>query len=78
MYNQLKKYFDLKKKNYDKADVHTYQWIGSCEWDDKTGYTDRFNVVGFDGEHHITLDLRGRKYISHTQEADELAESLNN
>ncbi|XP_058617333.1 major histocompatibility complex class I-related gene protein-like [Onychostoma macrolepis] len=44
--------------------VHTYQRMYGCEWDDQTGYSQGFDLHGYDGEDFISLDLKELRYFT--------------
>ncbi|KAK0154923.1 Major histocompatibility complex class I-related gene protein [Merluccius polli] len=48
----------LKKRFKQTGDVHTYQFMSGCEWDDEDNATDGYGRYGYDGEDHLALDMK--------------------
>ncbi|XP_017542922.1 major histocompatibility complex class I-related gene protein-like isoform X1 [Pygocentrus nattereri] len=60
-----------------KEGVHTFQRMYGCLWDEDTGYSDGFDVYGYDGVNFITLNLESRRFSALVPEAKSMAQEWN-
>ncbi|KAF3848557.1 hypothetical protein F7725_015054 [Dissostichus mawsoni] len=59
----------LKQRFNQTGDVHIYQNMYGCDWDDETGEVKGYAHFGFDGEDFLILDLETESYIAPRPEA---------
>nr|QOI02169.1 major histocompatibility complex class I una [Danio rerio] len=58
----------LKDRFNQSKDVHTYQRMYGCQWDDQTGAKDGFNQYGYDGDDLVVQDFKEMRYVSPKQQ----------
>ncbi|XP_055750374.1 class I histocompatibility antigen, F10 alpha chain-like isoform X2 [Salvelinus fontinalis] len=57
-----------KRFNHTEG-MHINQEIYGCEWDDKTGFTEGFHHVGYDGKDLLAYDLQRATWIAFVPQA---------
>ncbi|XP_072532238.1 major histocompatibility complex class I-related gene protein-like [Salminus brasiliensis] len=75
---RLKYEFDSALEHFRrKEDVHIFQWISYCTWDDESGDFEGYEEYGCNGDDFILLDVKKRRYIAHTPEAAPITDLWN-
>ncbi|XP_073319166.1 major histocompatibility complex class I-related gene protein-like isoform X2 [Pagrus major] len=53
-----------KERFNQSGGIHVLQVFHGCEWDDETGEVKGFDVVSYDGEDVLMLDVKARRWIA--------------
>ncbi|XP_073319759.1 major histocompatibility complex class I-related gene protein-like [Pagrus major] len=55
---------NFKERFNQTGGIHVFQVFHGCEWDDETGEVNGFNVVSYDGEDMLILDMKALRCIA--------------
>ncbi|XP_037650647.1 H-2 class I histocompatibility antigen, Q9 alpha chain-like isoform X3 [Sebastes umbrosus] len=60
---------NVKQRFNQTGDVHIFQNMYGCEWDDETGDVKGYDQYGYDGEDFISFDLETETWVAPKQRA---------
>ncbi|XP_056255305.1 class I histocompatibility antigen, F10 alpha chain-like [Seriola aureovittata] len=62
---RCRKYMEILKGRFNQTrGLHVFQVLHGCEWDDETGDVNGFDLVSYEGEDILLLDMKAQRWIA--------------